>query len=182
MTDTVYYLTGRGGQLKAGVGRGILDRGVGLAGRAMSGQFERLEFQSQVDLISQDLQDSFWQKDSKLIAVSYGAYLLLHALSDKSPFPGSILLLSPVMGGVIDAEAMRYFSPPRPEKLMELIKSNKFPKPSKIETHTGETDWQSPAQAIVDFSIAVEGNYTIVKGKGHALGKEHVGPVLDRWL
>ena len=62
MTDTVYYLTGRGGQLKAGVGKGILERGVGLAGRAMSGQFERLEFQSQIDLISQDLQDSFGRK------------------------------------------------------------------------------------------------------------------------
>ena len=99
ITETVYYLTGRGGQLKSGVGKGALDRGVSLAGRAMSGQFERLEFQSQVDLISQDLQDSFWQKDSKLIAVSYGAYLLLHALSDKPPFLGSILLLSPVMGG-----------------------------------------------------------------------------------
>jgi alpha-beta hydrolase superfamily lysophospholipase len=73
--------------------------GAGLAGRAMSGPFERLEFQSQIDLISQDLQDGFWQKDSKLIAVSYGAYLLLHALSDKPPFLGSILLLSPVMGG-----------------------------------------------------------------------------------
>jgi hypothetical protein len=77
---------------------------------------------------------------------------------------------------------MHYFSPPRPKKLAELIENNKFPKPSKIETHTGENDWQSPAKMIIDFSIAVEGSYTIVKDKGHALGKEYVGPVLDRWL
>jgi len=182
MTDTVYYLTGRGGQLKAGVGKGVLDRRVSLAGRAMSGQFEKLEFQSQVDLISQDLQESFWQEDSKLIAVSYGAYLLLHALSDKTPFPGSILLLSPVMGGVFDAESMYYFSPPRPKKLAELSGSSKFPKPSNIETHVGENDCQSSVQMIIDFSIAVEGKYTIVKDKGHTLGKEYVGSILDSWL
>jgi len=86
MTDTIYYLTGRGGQLNTGVGSGLLDRGFTLRGREMSGKFDTLSIQNQIDLISQDLQDGFWQKESKVIAVSYGAYLLLQALSDHEPY------------------------------------------------------------------------------------------------
>ena len=62
MTETIYYLTGRGGQLNTGVGEGLLDRGVSLAGREMSGDFMKLAFQAQLDLISRDLQDGFWHE------------------------------------------------------------------------------------------------------------------------
>jgi len=49
----------------------------------MSGAFDKLVFQNQINLISQDLQTGFWGKDSKVVAVSYGAYLLLHVLADR---------------------------------------------------------------------------------------------------
>jgi len=133
MTDTIYYLTGRGGQLNTGVGSGLLDRGFTLRGREMSGKFDTLSIQNQIDLISQDLQDGFWQKESKVIAVSYGAYLLLQALSDHEPYHGSILLLSPVLGGVSSRESMRYFSPPRSDKLQRLIDEEAFPKPKILK-------------------------------------------------
>jgi hypothetical protein len=182
VTETIYYLTGRGGQLNTGLGEGLLDRGVSLAGREMSGDFMKLAFQAQLDLISRDLQDSFWHEKAKVIAVSYGAYLLLHVLADLARFPGHILLLSPVLGGFTDAKTMRDFSPPRSKRLMELSGNSDFPNPVKMEVHVGDQDWQSPSQMVIDFCNTVECEHTLVKGKGHELGKGYVGSVLDKWL
>ena len=144
--------------------------------------FMKLAFQAQLDLISRDLQDSFWHENAKVIAVSYGAYLLLHVLADLAPFPGHILLLSPVLGGFTDAKTMRDFSPPRSKRLMELSGNSDFPNPVKMEVHVGDQDWQSPSQMVIDFCNTVECEHTIVKGKGHELGKGYVGSVIDKWL
>ena len=182
MIDTIYYLTGRGGQLDKGVGEGLLGRGYNLRGREMSGKFDTLPIQNQIDLVTQDLQDGFWQKESKIIAVSYGAYLLLHALSDLEPYIGSILLLSPVLGGITSGEAMRYFSPPRADKLQHLISEGTFPKPSKIEIHVGDNDWQSPYQRAEQFALSMGGECFVVPHTRHQLGREYVSPVLDSWL
>jgi len=147
----------------------------------MSGIFDTLAIQEQVDLIKSDLQPDFWDRDAKIIAVSYGAYLLLHTLANLESYPGSILLLSPVLGGIVNSAEMRYYSPPRAEKLMKLAEKKQFPKPREIEIHVGDNDWQSPFQRVIDFSLAVEGKYNVVTGTGHDLGKEYVSPILDDW-
>jgi len=182
MTDTIYYLTGRGGQLDTGVGQGLLERGYQIAGREMSGIFDTLAIQNQVDLIASDLEQNFWMPDSKILAVSYGAYLLMQTLAEQGPFPGSVLLLSPVLGGVVGKEQMRYFSPPRADKLMRLIKDDLFPKPKHIEIHVGDSDWQSPFERVEQFAKALDGQSYIVPNTGHDLGKDYVSPLLDVWL
>ena len=85
MSKPVYYLAGRGGKLTDGLGRGLLQRGCSLTGRELQGDFARLSFQGQVDLIAEDLK-GYWTEDTRIIAVSYGAYLLLHALADHKPW------------------------------------------------------------------------------------------------
>jgi len=182
VTDTIYYLTGRGGLLNKGLGEALLKKGYNLNGREMSGAFSQLPLQNQIDLIAKDLQDGFWKKDAKVIAVSYGAYLLLHALSELDAYVGSILLLSPVLGGVANGSTMRYFSPPRSDKLMKLINEGIFPLPNNIEIHVGDSDWQSPYEQAVKFAEAIGGDCTIVPDKGHQLGKDYVASVLDRWF
>jgi len=181
MTGTIYYLTGRGGQLNKGLGEALLERGYKLSGREMSGAFDKLAFQNQIDLITKDLRDGFWSKESKVVAVSYGAYLLLHALADLEPYVGGILLLSPVIGGVADGERMHFFSPPRADKVMRLIDKGAFPVPHNIEIHTGDNDWQCPYQRAVKFAEALSGKCTVVPNTGHQLGKDYVALVLDRW-
>ena len=182
MTNTIYYLTGRGGQLDKGVGQGLLNRGYKLSGREASGKFDTLSIQNQIDLITQDLQGSFWHKDAKVIAVSYGAYLLLHALSELEPYQGSILLLSPVLGGVCGGESMHYFSPPRSDKLINMIDNESFPKPRKIEIHVGDKDWQSPYERAMKFAEAFGGHCHVLPDTGHQLGEQYVSPVLNEWL
>jgi len=182
MTDSIYYLTGRGGRLNEGLGKALLERVDQLSGREISGGLAKLLFQSQIDLIKQDLKEGFWHKDAKVLAVSYGAYLLLHALAESEPYVGNILLLSPILGGVTNGSEMRYFSPPRSDKLMKLIKESAFPLPNKMEIYVGDSDWQSPHQRAVTFAQAVGGNCQVVPNTGHELGKEYVASVLDKWL
>lgn len=41
----VYYLPGVGGRLLTGLGEGLRDRGVGVKGRELHGEFKALSFQ-----------------------------------------------------------------------------------------------------------------------------------------
>ena len=182
MESTVYYLPGRNGKVATGLGEGITKLGYNLKGRETPSSFKELEFQEQLDLIASDLKSEFWTKGSKVVAVSYGAYLLMHTLAGLDPYPGSILLLSPVLGGVKNPGTLRYYSPPRPNKLMEMIGTNSFPKPNYIEMHVGEKDWQCPPDRVVQFASSVSGESTAVSGKGHDLGKDYVSPILLKWL
>ena len=181
MTSPVYYLTGSGGRLHEGLGQGLLQRGCSLSGREMHGAFARLRFQEQIDLIADDLKNH-WSEYSRIVAVSYGGYLLLNALADPEPCPSKILLLSPILGGVTDEETMRYNSPPRADKLMGLIDAGEYPKLEQLQIHVGEHDWQSVADRGLEFAAAVGGQCVVVPDRGHMLGEEYVGGVLDRWL
>jgi len=179
---TVYYLPGRDGKVATGLGKGILDLGYGLEGRETPGSFKNLSFGEQLDLITNDLQSNHWSKDAQVAAVSYGCYLLLHALSALEPYPGSILLISPVLGGVINKGTLRYYSPARPNRLMELAATKSFPAPNHIEIHVGENDWQSPYERVIQFSHSVQGKYVVVPNVAHDLGKDYVAPVLAKWI
>jgi hypothetical protein len=75
MDNSVYYLTGMGGHLHAGLGQALLSRGIEVIGRELVGEFRRLDFQQQVDLIVSDLQTNFWQENARVIANSFGAHM-----------------------------------------------------------------------------------------------------------
>lgn len=75
-----------GGRLDSGLGQSLLGRGFELAGRELVGEFRKLDFQQQVDLVVCDLQGNFWQEDARVIANSFGTYLFLHAQAQMSAF------------------------------------------------------------------------------------------------
>ena len=182
MEQTVYYLPGRGGQLTTGLGKGLADRGFSVLGRETLGQFLKLTFQQQIDAIKSDLQGKFWHDKARLVAVSYGAYLFLHAQLSMPAFPGRILLLSPVLGGSFASSVGVGFIPPRADKLGQSVEEKQFPKLKQAEIHVGSEDWQSKPDVISLFGEAVSIPVYIVEGKGHMLGADYVSPLLDRWL
>ena len=182
MEKTVYYLPGRGGQLTTGLGKGLADRDISVVGRETLGQFLKLTFQQQIDAIKSDLQDKFWHDGARLVAVSYGAYLFLHAQLSMPAFPGRILLLSPVLGGAFASSVGVGFIPPRADKLGQAVEEKQFPKLKQAEIHVGSEDWQSKPDVISLFGEAVSIPVYIVEGKGHMLGADYVSPLLDRWL
>lgn len=182
MKGAVYYLPGRGGEITTGLGQGLLDRGYSVTGRETCGAFLKLTFQQQLDAIRSDLQNEFWHENAKLVAVSYGCYLFLHAQLGMPAFPGSVLLLSPVLGGAFSARAGVGFVPPRADQLGQAVTRRQFPRLGQAEIHVGSDDWQSNPDAVREFGERVFIPVTVVEGRGHMLGVDYVGPILDRWL
>ena len=178
----IYYLPGMGGRLDAGLGEELLRRGFALSGRETIGAFKRLRFGEQVDAVRQDLVERFWVPEAQVIANSFGGYLFLHAQLELTPFPGRVLLLSPVIGSTAQsATGMRFF-PLRADVLKQTAQAGGFPNPDNIEVHVGEEDWQAGPQALVEFCNAVSIEVHLVPGRGHMLGPDYVGSLLESWL
>lgn len=182
MDDTAYYLPGRGGEITTGLGQGLLDRGFSVTGRETRGAFLKLTFQQQLDAICSDLESEFWHENAKLVAVSYGCYLFLHAQLCMPAFPGRVLLLSPVLGGARSDTAGIGFFPPRADQLGQALAMREFPRLSQAEIHVGSEDWQSNPEAVRAFGERVSIPVTVVERKDHMLGVDYVGLLLDRWL
>jgi len=182
MLRGVYYLPGRGGHVENGLGDGLRQRGCAVTGRETNGAFRDLSFQEQIDIVGADLQGAFWDKDAHVVAVSYGAYLFLHAQAQMQPYPGSVLLLSPIVGQFANDEIQLGFIPPRAKRLQQLADAGGYPSPLNCHIHVGSEDWQSNPKAVTSFGAKVGIPVTIAKGLGHQLGVDYVGPLLDKWL
>jgi alpha-beta hydrolase superfamily lysophospholipase len=178
----VYYLTGMGGRLEAGLGQGLASRGVNVVGRALVDEFRRLDFQHQINLVVSDLQQNFWQEEAYVIANSFGAYLFLHAQAQMEPYVGKVMLLSPIVGEFSNMKSSLNFSPPRADKLQQLAEAGRFPIPRHCQVHVGSEDWQSNPDNVSLFGSMLGIPVTVVPNAGHMLPKEYVGGLLDRWL
>lgn len=179
---TVYYLPGFGGRLETGLGEGLAIRGFEISGRETRGDFKELPFQLKIDTISSDLREYFWRDDALVVANSFGGYLFLHAQAHMAPYPGKVLLLSPIVGDFQNEGLQIGFIPPRAEMLLELALSGRFPRPPQAEIHVGSEDWQSHPTSVTTFGNATGIPVEVVPRGGHMLGKEYVGSILDRWL
>ena len=171
-----------GGQLDSGLGQALLSRRLGVAGRELVGEFRQLGFQEQVDAVASDLQDSFWSPDARVIANSFGAYLFLHAQAQLPPYPGKVILLSPIVGEFANQETEMNFIPPRSEQLLEMAKTGLYPAPLTCEIHVGSEDWQSNPNNVETFGSLTGLVVTVVPEAGHMLPKEYVNNLLDRWI
>lgn len=178
----IYYLPGMGGRLNAGLGKELFQRGFALTGRETVGTFKKLRFGQQIDAVKQDLVEQFWSPGSRVIANSFGGYLFLHAQLGLAPFPGRVLLLSPIIGSSLQGKTGMRFYPPRADVLKKIAQTGTFPKLCNIEVHVGEKDWQAGPEALLEFCNDAEIDVQVVPGHGHVLGSNYVGAVLDRWL
>jgi hypothetical protein len=179
---TIYCLPGRGGQLGTGLGQALLDRGFGITGRETRGDFADWDFSDQVACVADDIGNHFWRADALVIANSFGAYLLLHALAGKVAFPGRVLILSPIVGESFDAVSGQSFVPPRAGDLHKLSRAGAYPRPNACEIHVGKDDWQSNPASVCLFAQPLDIPVEVLKGQGHTLDKDYVSGVLDGWL
>lgn len=178
----IYYLPGAGGQLATGLGQALRDRGFNVTGRETRGEFRSLGFEDQLQIIQEDLRSHFWHEQARVICNSYGSYLFLHAQSNMTPFPGRVLMLSPIVGEFASDETRTTFSPPRPKRLKALADAGQFPAPVVSEIHVGSEDWQSIPANVQAFGRLTGISVTLVPDGGHNLPKAYVGGLLDRWL
>jgi hypothetical protein len=172
----------RDGTTRVLIATNLLARGIDVTGRQTVDEFKALLFQQQVDLVAQDLQAHFWQADARVVANSFGAYLFLHAQIQLAPFPGKVLLLSPIVGESTNETTATSFVPPRAALLFELASNDKYPTPLNCEMHVGSLDWQCNPENVQKLAGLINLKAFVVDGAGHSLPKSYVGPLLDKWL
>jgi len=171
-----------GGRLETGLGQALLAKGFDLTGRELIGEFRQLSFNEQVEAVANDLKSNFWDKDARVIANSFGAYLFLHAQAKLAPYPGSVILLSPIVGEFANQETEMNFIPPHSEQLLKLAKTNSYPAPLNCEIHVGAEDWQSNPTNVELFGSLTGLKVSVVPQAGHMLPKGYVSDLLDLWL
>ena len=180
--QSIYYLTGMGGQLATGLGEELTRRGLEVSGRELSGGFRQLGFQERIDIVAGDLQTHHWSERSRVVANSFGAYIFLHAQAQMTPYVGKVLLLSPIVGEFGNEQITKGFIPPRSGRLSELAEAGKYPTPTRCEIHVGSEDWQSNPSAILQLGNLLGLKVSVVDGAGHNLPKAYVREVLNTWL
>jgi pimeloyl-ACP methyl ester carboxylesterase len=182
MPQSIYFLPGHGGRISNGLGQELVRRGFDVMGRETVGDFKKVSFDVQVETVAADLKTNFWSEDALVIGNSYGAYLLLLALSSLTTFPGKILLLSPIVGEFSNEQTRIGFIPPYATRLFELASKGLYPIPNSCQIHVGSQDWQSISENVTAFAALINANATILEGAGHSLPKEYVANLLDTWL
>jgi hypothetical protein len=182
MQRTVYYLPGHSGRLHTGLGEALMSRGLNLAGRETVGDFRSIRFMDQVQTVAEDLRTHFWRDDAQVVANSFGAYLFLNAQSVLPPYPGKVLLLSPIVGAFDHPDKPVGFSPPMPTRLMDMATSGELSCPSQAEIHVGSQDWQANPEQVARLGEMMRIPVHIVEGNGHMLDHGYLNGLLERWL
>jgi len=181
--QTIYLIPGRNVKFSGLIGSLIIENGHAILGREVVDTFSKLRISEQTKLIQEDITTHFWHQEAKLVAQSYGAYLLIHALIEmETPFPGKVLLLSPVLGASSSATNKVVACPPRHKKLIQTARENKLPH-LDIEVHTGEHDnGCDPLLAQEIFTTIPTSRFHIVKNMGHNLEVDYVRAALNNFF
>lgn len=166
MINSIYYLPGHGGRLTTGLGEALSQRGLAIIGRETVGEFLGLPFLEQVALVAADLRANFWSPNARVVANSFGAYLFLHAQASISPYPGRVLILSPIIGDFQNEGIGAFFSPPYPNLLGELAEAKVFPSLLNAQILVGSEDWQSNPQQVLRFGEQTGIPVKVVRGGG----------------
>ena len=174
----LYFLPGRGSSLSGRLGLELQSRGFELQGRVLEDDFAKLSFAEQVDYVASDLRE-LDDRDTPVIANSWGAYWALHALLQNQKSYSKMLLISPILGAVRGEGRM--FKPPLSKVMERAIDEALFPK-MDLTILVGSDDWQSPHDRSRTLCNTTDGRLVVAGGKGHDLGRETVCECLDGWL
>jgi hypothetical protein len=62
----------------------------------------------------------------------------------------------------------------------DVVEAGQFPVPKSCEVHTACEDCQSHPDAVTKFFGLLGLNAVVAEGRGHSLGEDYVGMLLDR--
>ena len=177
---SILYITGRNGHLQRGLGE-YLNRLTGsFSGISLDPVFLLQPFNEQVARIQSAIESP---TDYKLVANSYGGYLLLHALIDRTKIEHDVLLLSPVLGKAISLESMSFSRPPGANRLLEALEQGRIAKPRYIEIHTGEVDHSCCPLLAAKFAEGIPADrLELIPGQGHRIDRPIVQGIIDDFI
>ena len=176
--NNIYLLPGRTGRVDGFIGTTLINLGYDVIGHNIDDSFQKLRFSQQIEIVKNDLKNDFFNKESKIVASSYGAYLFLHAILEMQEFKGKALLFSPILGKSRLRANKPIVYPPRARKLVEY----KFPM-IEIEVHTGVDDEIcDPNLAEEIFNEMEKSKLVLVPNASHQLDREYIVRVLEDFL
>ena len=174
--SNVIYISGRGGDAAKGLGGYIRDNVESYVGVSLSIDFLKADFTNQVDAIQRLINE---YSDHDIVANSYGAYLLLHALVDNSRTERNIKLMSPVLGKGISKNMMFSSRPPSVKRLMDSIEEKRLSLSESTYIYIGEKDsGYCPELTQIYADYIGEDHVFVLQGEGHSLSKETVRVIL----
>jgi len=178
----IIYITGRGGDASKGLGAYLKELDANRIGLSVNSQFLQLDFHAQVALVSKLIGD-FDSSNTRIIANSYGAYLCLHALIDAPCYLSRFLLLSPVIGAVLDRQAMVYARLPGCQTFDQAVAEKRLTKPSSLAIHIGSDDMGYSPQPFSQLCSSLEGcELNVIENQGHSLDRVTVQGVVHQFL
>ena len=177
---SILYITGRNGHLQRGLGEYLNRLTDSFSGISLDPVFLRQPFNEQVARIQSAIESP---TDYKLVANSYGGYLLLHALIDRTKIEHDVLLLSPVLGKAISLESMSFSRPPGANRLLEALEQGRIAKPRHIEIHTGEVDHSCCPLLAAKFAEGIPADrLELIPGQGHRIDRPIVQGIIDDFI
>ena len=173
------YITGRTGDANQGLGAYLKELNPNRIGLSVNNTFLNLDFVDQVAVV-RNLIAEFDAPSTSVIANSYGAYLVLHALISAPACQCKVLLLSPALGGLMDKKAMVYARQPSTNKFEQALNAGLITKPGRLEFHIGEHDGGYDPVRIAGLLGADVLN--VIPGQGHMVDKATVAHIVRNFL
>ena len=176
----ILYITGRNGHSHRGLGKYLNSLTGSFSGISLDPVFFTQPFDEQVAKIQTAIELSV---DQKIVANSYGGYLLMHALVDRSEVGHDVLLLSPVLGKAISLESMSFSRPPGANRLLEALEQGRIAKPRHLEIHTGEVDHSCCPLLAAKFADGIPADrFELIPGQGHMIDQPIVQGIIDEFI
>jgi len=162
------YITGLNGSVSNGLGRCLLENKLISDFIELDSAFLSKDFEQQVSLIKDKV-----AKSDKVIACSYGAYLLLNSLQESTNLSKDFLLISPVLGMAMVPNGGRL--PRNLSNFKRRINSKELKLPDKVKIISGGKDEIAPVSNI-DFlcSNYLQINIEISEACDHSLNHKFV--------
>jgi len=176
------YISGRGGDANKGLGAYLKKLDPNRIGLSVNESFLQLSFYGQVSVVRQ-LLDEFDGENTKVIANSYGAYLLLHALIDAPSYQFRGLLLSPAIGGVLNSNSLAYARQPSTNRFDEALIDRAFTKPRYLALYIGDLDVGYDFARFSDLNESMELDLLeVIPGQGHMIDRDVVKTTLKTFF
>ena len=175
----VIYISGRGGNTDEGLGGWLKSIHENRIGLSVNQQFLSLDFDKQVQVI-QDLVKRFDANDTRVIANSYGAYLLAHALLNIEHTDAQIILLSPVLARGLASNSMFMSRPPCESRIIQAMESGTAFENKRISVHIGSED-DSANICEISKKLGIK-DVTVVEQSGHSLPNNYIQQLISGHL
>lgn len=177
---SILYITGRNGHFQRGLGEYLHSLTGNFSGISLDPVFLRQSFDEQVAKIQTAIASPV---DQKIVANSYGGYLLMHALIDQTEVEHDILLLSPVLGKAISLESMSFSRPPGAKRLLEALEQGRIAKPRHLAIHTGGVDHSCCPLLAAKFAEGIPADrFELIPGQGHMIDRPIVQGIIDDFI